>query len=99
MNGYAAISGFALLTTDKNVDLPTDGNPTRPTSANNFSSTSISFSSPFTTIISLFPITISSIPVDTADTIGLSQNASYPYHLYHHSLQLLVDHLQLSPQL
>src|SRR5690625_6923425 len=35
------ILGFAALTVDRSVDFPTLGNPTRPTSAINFSSTLI----------------------------------------------------------
>ena len=43
---YAAILGFDAEILDKIVDLPTDGIPTKPTSASNLSSTFKVFSSP-----------------------------------------------------
>lgn len=42
----SSILGFAFETIDSNVDLPTLGKPTKPTSANNLSSKVTSSSSP-----------------------------------------------------
>ncbi len=43
---YAATFGLAAVTTDNNVDFPTDGKPTNPTSAKTFNSRAMSNSSP-----------------------------------------------------